>query len=58
MGSEIGSKNSSSSSTPWKNGYYQSKGTPSNLINVEGETMFFYPASGKPTNRPEATLFT
>jgi gluconate kinase len=41
------------SSTPWKNGHYQGRGTPATLIYVEGETLFFYPTSGKPTNLKE-----
>ena len=36
--------------TPWKNGYYHSRGIPSRIYYVEGEHIIMYSASGKPSN--------
>ena len=36
--------------TPWRNGYYHSRGHPCMLLFVEGENMIIHPASGKPSN--------
>ena len=36
--------------TPWKNGIYQARSTPSVLYQVEGEKVLMFSAAGKPTN--------
>ena len=37
-------------STPWKNGYYHSRGMPSFLWKVDGENVLMHSASGMPAN--------
>merc|ERR1711997_1040414 len=39
-------------STPWKNGYYHSRGMPSFLWKVDGENVLMHSASGMPANIP------
>jgi len=36
--------------TPWKNGYYHARSTPSMLYKVEGQNIIMHSASGKSTN--------